>query len=186
MKNNNSFKIYKLVLSIAFILFLLIGSVSCDPCLFSMIHVTEVKTPTGELDITEIRDGIGMGRNFLQIILKGDGYEINPDSLKLVADNKNYHINYYVFKTNQHYKFDDKWPYVKNLISNRCHVGNDTIYVSFKAHSIFVKDRNKDFEESPVYHILPCDFIKYNSDSIINDTITIRICKCPIIHINQL
>lgn len=186
MKNKNRFKLHKLALSTVLIIFMLIGTVSCDPCLISGTRLPILKTPSGELDITEIRDGIGGGRNFLKIFLKGEGYMINPDSLKLVADNSNYQINYFVFKTNQPYRYSDEWPDNCDLISDNYRIDNDTVYVRFKANRIFVKDSNKEFEESPIYHILPCDFILYDGKPVINDTITIHICKCPIIHVNQL
>ena len=186
MKNNNKFELRTLALSTLLIIFMLIGSVSCDPCLINGTHLPILKTPSGELDITEIRDDIGGGRNFLKIFFKGDGYTINPDSLKLVADHSNYQINYFVFKTNQPYRYSDEWPDNCDLISDTYRIDNDTVYVHFKAHSIFVKDRNKEFEESPIYHILPCDFILYDGKPVINDTITIHICKCPIFHVNQL
>ncbi len=157
---------------------------SCDNCLIVRTQISHKILNLEQIDVSSIRDSFG--KNFIQLIFNSDEYTINADSLKLIANVDNYHVNYIVIKSKDAYTYKKEWPEVTSIISNNYKVNHDTIYIRFKAHPIFIKDRIKDFEKSPIYHILPSNFILRNGKPIITDTITFQICKCPIIHINML
>ena len=144
--------------AIGMFLALMISS-SCS--LVRFVLIPTVSTPTGSLTLTLIHDG----NNYIEVALKGDGYIINADSMKLVTESS---------------------LYEPRQIYNNYHLGNDTIYIGFETRRINRKNKDKKFEKSPVYKILPSDFILCNGIPVIRDTLTVQSPIIPIVHTSQI
>ncbi len=165
--------------AIGMFLALMISS-SCS--LVRFVLIPTVSTPTGSLTLTLIHDG----NNYIEVALKGDGYIINADSMKLVTESSLYEVSYYVFKPQKSYQYEGGWPDEPRQIYNNYHLGNDTIYIGFETRRINRKNKDKKFEKSPVYKILPSDFILCNGIPVIRDTLTVQSPIIPIVHTSQI
>lgn len=119
--------------------------------------------------------------NILRFNLKGIGYEVNPDSLKIVAESSQYQIESHVFIVNE-----PRFPYstwnkpIEEAISQSISVDNDSIFVVFWAHRPNKEKRDKKFEKMPVYHLLPGNFITCDGKPVITDSVHICWPKHPI------
>lgn len=151
---------------------------SCDPYLFASFDKPVKLNGAGNADVWGILDT--NRKNVLRIRLNGIGYEVNPDSLKIVAESNQYQIESHVYMVNE-----PRYPYstwnkpIENAISQSISVDNDSIFVVFLAHRPNKNKRDKKFERMPVYHLLPGNFITFDGKPVITDSINIEWPKHP-------